>query len=499
MPITFDTWTYIVGVVDRSDNTLHIYQDGSEVGVGTDISTIDSVSGIKPFLLSRAGSLDGMLDDVRVSKIIRSAGWVETEFNNQNDTASFLYAGSEETPPSSSTTESTANYEWVELYNKGNTPVDLTGWYLTDNDGLKFDISGAGSIPSGGYLVCHLGEGGTNSSTDVYGYIDYETEITIQPDANAGKDVHIDSSLGILNMGNSITMTITNASSLYIRPMVQFDLSSLPPGFIKDAKVWLYRSGGHSSTSATVNLHRVTQSWTEGDGTVNSGANWATYDGTNSWANSGGDYDSSNEDTKIVVAGTNAWYYWNATDLVDAWERGTYSNYGMIFEANDGSEYQYLASSDNSDSSYHPKLIVNMTTTTPMLGNSDDLSLVKDSSIVIDYVAWGADAGPDDDEATAWGQWTDGEYVDTSELIENQTIGRDKDSNDTNLPADWEDGAGKADPFGIDRSTENGSTPNAQNIDVIIPEFDEFLFPIIFMLLLVAVWREKMVKKRRKK
>jgi hypothetical protein len=379
------------------------------------------------------------------------------------------------------------------LYNKGNIAVNLTGWYLTDNDGFKFDISGAGSIPAGGYLVCHLGESGTNSTTDVYGYIDYESAITIQPDATAGKDVHLDSSLGILNTGNSVTMTVTNASSLYVRPLIQFDLSTLPSGNIKDAKVWLYQSGGHATTGATVNLHKVTQTWIEGDGSVLSGANWGTYDGINSWPvnTNGGDFDTSVEDTKTVTAGTTTWYFWNVTDLVIEWESGTYSNYGMLFQSDDGSEYQYFDSSDNSDSSKHPKLIVNMTTTTPMLENSDDLSLVNDGSVVIDYMAWGEDPDSDDTTAVAWSQWTDGEYVDTSDIIENQTIGRDLSSNDTNLPADWEDGSGKADPFGIDRSTVNGATPNAQNVDMVIPEFQEIILPIFIMLILVAVWRKR--------
>jgi hypothetical protein len=361
---------------------------------------------------------------------------------------------------------------------------------------LRFDISGAGILPAGGYLVCHLGKSGTNSTTDVYGYIEYESDITIQPDANAGKDVYLDSSLGINNAGNYNTLSVTNASSLYKRSLVEFDLSSLPPGKIKDAKVWLYRTSGHASTGATISLYRLTQSWIEGLGQVNTGANWATYDGTNSWVTNGGDFDSTSYDTKTIVAGTNAWYFWNATDLISYWDDGTYSNYGMIFKSTDGSEYQDFVSSDNSNSDYHPKLIVNMTTTTPMLENSDDLSLVKDSSIIIDYVAWGEDLGGDDDTAVIWEQWTDGEYVDTSDLLENQTIGRDQDSNDTNLPADWEDGSGKADPFGIDRSTENGSTPHAQNVDVVIPEYDEILFPIIFMLILIAVWRRKWIRRK---
>jgi hypothetical protein len=481
-------WVYVSFTYDGS--IKYHYHNGSQVRTDSGGSgPISATTSTAPVTIgAREGgeqNFAGILDEVRISNVNHSADWISTEYNNQNDTASFLYTGSEESVTAS------ANYEWVELFNAGNTAVNLTGWYLTDNDGHKFNISGAGSIPAGGYLVCHLGEGGTNSSTDVYGYIDYESAITIQPDATAGKDVYLDSTIGILNMGNSVTMTVTNASSIYKRPLVEFDLSGLPSGNIKDAKVWLYRTSGHTTTSATVNLYRVTQSWVEGIGQVNTGANWATYDGTNSWATNGGDFDFTSYGTKTISAGTNAWYDWDVTDLARDWEDGTYSNYGVIIKANDGSEYQDFTSSDNTDSTKHPKLIVNMTTTSPILGNSDDISLVNSNSIVIDYVAWGEDPGSDDTTAAQWSQWTDGEYVDTSDLLENQTIGRDKDSNDTNLPADWENGTGKADPFGIDRSTENGSTPNAQNIDFIIPEFEEIVIPIVFMVLTVTIWRRK--------
>jgi hypothetical protein len=62
-----------------------------------------------------------------------------------------------------------------------------------------------------------------------------------------------------------------------------------------------------------------------------------------------------------------------------------------------------------------------------------------------------------------------------------------------NIPSNRE----SADPFGIDRSTENGSSPGAQNVDYIIPEYDEILFPIIFMLILIAIWRKKWIQNKR--
>jgi len=53
--------------------------------------------------LSNASDLhDGMLDEVRISNVARSADWILTEFSNQSDPGSFYTVGSEITNPSAS-------------------------------------------------------------------------------------------------------------------------------------------------------------------------------------------------------------------------------------------------------------------------------------------------------------------------------------------------------------------------------------------------------------
>ncbi|ODS37678.1 MAG: hypothetical protein A7315_03895 [Candidatus Altiarchaeales archaeon WOR_SM1_79] len=381
--------------------------------------------------------------------------------------------------------------EWVEIYNYGDTAIDLTGWYLTDNDGAKFYLGGAGSIPAGGYLVCHIGKAGTNSSANVYGSIIRSSDNeTIQPDGTDGKDNYLDDTAVTTNYGSSSSFRIRN-DSYDMRPIIQFDLSGVSFDEITGASIWLYRYSGSDTTNAIVNVHRVTQSWTE------TGSNWDTYDGTNDWpvSDDGGDYDGIPEDTQTILAGVNAWYSWNITDLVKKWMNGTYSNYGMIFTSESGSGLHWLRSSDyNIDPTFRPKLVVNYSTTS-MLGNNDDLALVGDNDAIWDYVVWGGDVGADDDAAVASGDWDNGDYVDTSLLLENQTLGRDKDSNDTHQPEDWENETGYADPFGIDRSTENGSTPGAQNFDYIIPEFSDVFIPLISTIALFIIVRTKVQRK----
>jgi hypothetical protein len=242
----------------------------------TDLATIAQEYDVGPIA---SEFFEGAFDEVRISRIARSDEWIETEFNNQNDTSSFYTIFDEEI----------LGYQWVELYNSETSAIDLTSWNLTDNDGNYFSLSGAGTILGAGYLICHLGQSGTNSSTDVYG----------------------------------------------------------PPG--------------------------------------------------------------------------------------------------------------------------------------NMLATIDDLTLLDNNGSIIDYVAWGGDAGIDDTAAATAGEWSDGAYVDTSELAENETIGRDKESTDTNSPADWEHPSStRADPFGVNATNQ---TAGAQNLDCIIPEFNILAIPILILTL----------------
>ncbi|UCE72829.1 MAG: DUF2341 domain-containing protein, partial [Methanomassiliicoccales archaeon] len=452
--VTAGDWVHVVGTFDG--RYLKIYVDGQledteDVGSTTIYTTTDGIN-----IGSRGVYWDGKIDEVRISNVARSSDWINTSYNNQNDISSFLYAGSEETVSSSS-----SSYEWVEIYNAESSSVDLTDWYLEDHQGNTFDLSGAGSIPAGGYLTCHLGESGTNSSTNVYGSV-YGT--VIQPGTPEGKDNYLDDSAPVINFGTATYLWVENNTNQR-RPIIEFNLSSLPQGKVEEAKVYLYRYDGDASNDADVNVHRVTQNWTEADP---GGSDWDTYDNVNDWpvADDGGDYDSTKEDTTTVLGGSTAWYSWDVTDMVSGWMSGTYPNYGMIFEADSVGYYQYFYSSDYiTDTSLVPKLIVNLTTTR-MLDYTDGLSLYHSSDSLMDYVAWGGSPGSGDDDAVDASHWTAGDFINTSSISENQSFGRDRYCTDTNSSDDWEGPeTNKADPFGI----HSGSwTQGAVNLDQFI-------------------------------
>jgi hypothetical protein len=286
-----NTWAHLVFTYNGS--YVNIYLNGSLVYSVPRTGPINTTD--KPLYIGRTEVADyynGTIDEVRISNVARSAAWITTEFNNQNSSDTFYTLGNEEVIGTGT------NYEWVELYNADTIPVDLTGWKLSDNDGNTFNLSGAGTIPVGGYLICHLGQTGINSSSDLYGSI------------------------------------------------------------------------------------------------INSGST--------------------------------------------------------------------------------PK---------HMLENIDDLALINSTDDIIDYVAWGGNPGADATDAVAESEWSPDQYVDTTGLYEGETLGRDKDSTDTDTPSDWENSTTtRADPFGVNATSE---TPGRQNCDLIIPEFNILAIPIMFITILM--------------
>ncbi|MFX1432088.1 MAG: DUF2341 domain-containing protein, partial [Promethearchaeota archaeon] len=106
LDINFDSWMYITGVVDRTLSRIRIYKNGLQVDFGNNIASIGNINSDQDFLASAAyGSweIDGLIDEIRICNITRSAGWIATEYNNQDDPQSFLNIGLEEsldnTPP----------------------------------------------------------------------------------------------------------------------------------------------------------------------------------------------------------------------------------------------------------------------------------------------------------------------------------------------------------------------------------------------------------------
>jgi len=87
-------WHYLVGTYDAT--TCTIYVDGSSAGTGTqaNVAGQGTSSGHIGASFDPTYTTDST-DETRVSNIVRSAGWIATEYNNQSAPSSFYTMGSE--------------------------------------------------------------------------------------------------------------------------------------------------------------------------------------------------------------------------------------------------------------------------------------------------------------------------------------------------------------------------------------------------------------------
>jgi hypothetical protein len=103
-PLLDTGWRHVVYVFDQdSDAISTIYVDGGDDKSSTwgTIGNVGTLSNNQNFRLNGESSpstdrmFDGMLDEVRISRVARSANWILTEFNNQYAPTSFFTIGSE--------------------------------------------------------------------------------------------------------------------------------------------------------------------------------------------------------------------------------------------------------------------------------------------------------------------------------------------------------------------------------------------------------------------
>ena len=98
----------------------------------------------------------------------------------------------------------------------------------------------------------------------------------------------------------------------------------------------------------------------------------------------------------------------------------------------------------------------------PSLDNDDWAALYDSDGIMSDYVCWGIAEpfGATHDEAVLAQLWTDGTgfFVNTFDFVPGDSIGRDRDSNDSNSFLDWELTCG---------SDASQPTPGAQNVELV--------------------------------
>ena len=144
-------------------------------------------------------------------------------------------------------------------------------------------------------------------------------QLGTDPGADAKLDDFYDRNYG----GSAFAQVNENTGSWVERPLIRFNLGAIPAGaLVLSAQLELWTL--NVATAGTASVHRVTRSWVEGTkdgGGAADGATWATYDGSNSWTNTGGDFDpAAVAETTIGTAGS--WVTWEIGDLARQWMSG---------------------------------------------------------------------------------------------------------------------------------------------------------------------------------
>jgi len=120
--ITQNSWSYVTFTKDGSGRTIYINgnedaSDNNTQAFGTNNNPLN-VSG-------STYSYDGRIDEVRISTTAHSAGWIQTEYNNQNNPGSFLSIVND--PPELADVENLAK-----AYNIGSPPITITSNITVD-------------------------------------------------------------------------------------------------------------------------------------------------------------------------------------------------------------------------------------------------------------------------------------------------------------------------------------------------------------------------------
>ena len=206
-----------------------------------------------------------------------------------------------------------------------------------------------------------------------------QTTETIQPSTD---DSQLRKPAPTANYGSDARMDVDPNTSDMKRGVVKFDLSSIPGGStINWATLTLYVTSTFGS-ARTIDVHRITRSWSEGTVTWNS-----------PWTSAGGDYDGTATDGTTLTwpaDGIDDPVTWDVTDDVVDFFDATHTNYGWLLKDNSEGEiasyYWAFHTSEGASSTFRPKLEVNYTAAGLPVEMVFFSSVVKKSNVELEWV-----------------------------------------------------------------------------------------------------------------
>ncbi|MHA2398490.1 MAG: DUF2341 domain-containing protein [Promethearchaeota archaeon] len=145
--ISTGDWNFVTCTYDGT--TRRIYLNGTEDNSGAYSTPIETVTGALT-ISSNPWSFDGLVDEVRISNIVRSPDWLATQFNNQDDPNSFYTIGNDTEAPSITINAPNAN----DLFGSNAPSYNLTVadanldsiWFSLDGGSNSTPVSDTGTI-----------------------------------------------------------------------------------------------------------------------------------------------------------------------------------------------------------------------------------------------------------------------------------------------------------------------------------------------------------------
>ena len=146
--------------------------------------------------------------------------------------------------------------------------------------------------------------------------------------------------------------------------LIEFDVSAIPANAtVIQAILELYFLGERNGIGAskTLNMHQITSSWVEGNGTGDDGqfVDGITVVGV-TWSDQP-TYNPASLDAETIADIINTWHDFDITTTVQSWVSNSSTNYGVLLKEDAPSNNQgtkLFASSENATISIRPKLTV---------------------------------------------------------------------------------------------------------------------------------------------
>jgi hypothetical protein len=242
-----------------------------------------------------------------------------------------------------------SSYSDIPTTNLGNATYSAS---VTPTSGSPITVTATGTLADGTSYTL------TRAAERVY---ETPTSLVLQLSSDPGKDAILDSFYANRNFGGASYLQVNSAWDWTQRPLIQFDLPDIPArAEVISARLELKQRS--LIAPGRVSVHRVTRGWIEGTlagGGQADGANWPSFDGTNAWADPGGDFDPAPASEAQVTSATNGqWLGWEVGGLVEGWLADPSSNHGMLLKEDGVVREAEFESAETSAPTDAPRLTV---------------------------------------------------------------------------------------------------------------------------------------------